>query len=208
MPITSGNRASFAIALSCLASVVSVWVNFDNRTAKLEKRVAQLEAEARVLAPLAQLLRGYQPEVANAAQQVENPYAASQACGAPDVKEPGDSPLAWRPAREDAGAEWLELHYSEAVPASEIRIYASFNPGAVVRVLGASSDGGELKELWSGESPKSPQQSIALNPPVPLSRLRVELDTSKVPGWNEIDAVALVDGNGAEHWAATAESKP
>lgn len=47
-------------------------------------------------------------------------------------------------------------------------------------------------------------QTIAISPPAEITRVKLELDTAKVPGWNEIDAVALVDGAGVVSWAATA----
>jgi hypothetical protein len=36
----------------------------------------------------------------------------------------------------------------------------------------------------------------------PVRRIRIELDSMNVPGWNEIDAVGLVDDAGRTHWAA------
>ena len=35
---------------------------------------------------------------------------------------------------------------------------------------------------------------------------KVYLDTKRVPGWNEIDAVALTDRAGARHWAEQASA--
>ena len=99
--------------------------------------------------------------------------------------------------------EWIELRYPEPVLATELRIHASFNPGAVVRVLGGAAEG-ELREIWSGTGPTTPLQTIPLSPPAEITRIKLELDTSKIPGWNQIDAVALVDGAGKFTWAATA----
>ena len=89
------------------------------------------------------------------------------------------------------------------VPAAAVRIHASCNPGAVVRISGGPLAGG-LRELWTGTGPAEAVQTIAVTPAVQIQRLRLELDTSKVPGWNQIDAVAPVDADGAGHWATAA----
>lgn len=49
-------------------------------------------------------------------------------------------------------------------------------------------------------------QTLAISPPAEITRVKLEIDTAKVPGWNEIDAVALVDGAGVVSWATTATS--
>ena len=47
---------------------------------------------------------------------------------------------------------------------------------------------------------------MAVQPTFDLSRIRIYLDSPKVPGWNEIDAVGLVDEKGTTHWAASARA--
>ena len=47
---------------------------------------------------------------------------------------------------------------------------------------------------------------VPLSTTQPVSRIRLHLDSVKVPGWNEIDAVALVEPNGKQHWAADASA--
>ena len=170
------------------------WLNFQEKTEALEKRIAALETEMKVMAPLSNVMKGYRPDRAT-----PDGYQAVQATGAPNVVKPGaDNALAWCPAQEDGGEEWLELGFETPVAASEIHIHASFNPGAVVRVLGAP-EGGEWTELWAGEGSPDAMPTLAVSPARELQRLRLELDTGKVPGWNEIDAVALIDSDGSRH---------
>lgn len=197
---TSGRAASIIQILICAMVIATVWMNASERSDALEKRIEALEAEARALEPLSRVMRGYQP-----GRAIPDAYAASQATGAPNVPEPGDNGLAWCPVAEDAGSEWLELQYGQPVSAKAVLIVSSFNPGVVVRVLGAASDG-EFRELWAAVSPAEVRHSIPLSPPAVITRVRLELDTAKVPGWNEIDAVGLVDEAGAEHWATRASS--
>jgi hypothetical protein len=76
---------------------------------------------------------------------------------------------------------------------------------------------GNITEIakWEGVDP-TPRDApngkgiskIRFDKPVETNRVRLFLDCMKVPGWNEIDAVGLVDKTGAVHWAtgATASS--
>lgn len=196
--------ASIIQVFAITAVLVIAWLNFDERFSKLEERLSQLEADAKTLAPISNIMRGYQPGRAG-----PDAYAAVQATGPENVAQPGmDSSLAWCPANENSGAEWLELRYATPVIAAEIRIHATFNPGAVVRILGGPANG-PLREIWAGDSGTHTIQKIPVSPPAELAVVKLELNTSKVPGWNEIDAVALVDGAGAVHYAteATASSE-
>jgi hypothetical protein len=198
----SGNpwkSASIIQIFAIAALLITGWLNFDERFSKLEKRLLQLEADSKTLAPISNIMRGYQPDRAQ-----PDAYLAVQATGPENVVQPGmDNILAWCPANEDSGEEWLELQYAAPVSTSEIRIHASFNPGAVVRVLGGTADG-QLREIWAGEGDRQYVQKIPVSPPVEITVVKLHLDTSKVPGWNEIDAVALVDRIGKAHYAVTA----
>ena len=87
-------------------------------------------------------------------------------------------------------------------------VYETFNPGALDRVTGYDPSGKEV-ELWSGADPTPPGSEkgisvIALHPPFDLTRIRVYVDSPKVAGWNEIDAVGLLDAAGTTRWAASA----
>ncbi|MGL5018663.1 MAG: hypothetical protein ACRDBP_11035 [Luteolibacter sp.] len=187
--------------LAIAALLVVGWLNVEERFSKLESRLLKLEADSKTLAPISNLMRGYQPNRAE-----PDAYAAKQATGPANVPAPGaDSALAWCPAAEDEGMEWLELHYEHPVLVQEIRIHTTFNPGAVIRVLGGSKEG-DLQEMWAGTGPREPIQVIPISPPVEMNRIKLEIDTAKVPGWNEIDAVALVDDAGRSTWAHTAVS--
>ena len=193
--------ASLIQMLGVAALLAIGWLNFSEQIGKLERRIAVLESDAKALAPLSNVMRGYQP-----GRATPHGYEAVQATGEPDVPEPGtDNAMAWCPADENGGAEWIELEYEPPAAATGIRIHASCGPGAVVRVLGGGR-AGELQVLWAGDGVKEAVQSIALAAPMELERVRIELDTSKVAGWNQIDAVALIDASGESHWARTASS--
>jgi hypothetical protein len=140
-------------------------------------------------------------------------WGPEQATGAPDTwPNSGDLTTAWASATPDGQREWLELTYKTAVRPAAVLVYETYNPGAVDRVTGYDGKGTEV-ELWSGADP-TPAGSekgisvIPVHPDFDLTKIRIYLDSPKVPGWNEIDAVGLLDATGTTHWAdgATASS--
>lgn len=141
------------------------------------------------------------------------PWGPEQATGAPDTwPNSGDLTTAWASATPDGQREWLELTYDAPIRPAAVLIYETFNPGAVDRVTGYDANGKEV-ELWSGVDPTPVGKDkgisvIPLHPDFDVSRIRVYLDSPKVAGWNEIDAVGLLDAAGTTHWAtgATASS--
>jgi len=162
---------------------------------RLELRLAAAEQSLQTLEPVSKLLFNG-PQRFN----TKDAYKAQQATGAPNARgEHMDSPNAWCPAKENAGAEWLALTYEPPVTAASLRIHANYARSAVVRITTLGDDGSET-ELWSGD----PAASVRFADPVTLHRIKLHLDTAKVPGWNEIDAVAAVDAAGTDHWAAKA----
>ena len=102
---------------------------------------------------------------------------------------------AWRPGTEDGGPEWIEMSYASPVYPFSIEVHESLNPGAVTNIFVRNPDGA-LHEVWSGEDPTRdcpgilkidfPSLSFSTN------TIRLELDTSLIPGWNQIDAVKLI----------------
>lgn len=121
-------------------------------------------------------------------------WSAARATGAPDVQACRDDARAWASARGN-GIAWLELYYSEAVFATEVRIYQTLGRGGIVRVLLLDEDGGEHL-VWEGTEQVQPCPGVLT---VSLSRasyltngVRIELDESRTGFWNEIDAVELV----------------
>lgn len=148
-----------------------------------------------------------------AAPQAPRRWGPEQATGAPDTwPNSGDLTTAWASATPDGQREWLELTYKTAVRPSAVLVYETYNPGAVDRVTGYDANGKEV-EIWAGADPTAAGTDkgisvIAVHPDFDLTRIRIYLNSPKVTGWNEIDAVGLLDAAGTTHWAdgATASS--
>jgi len=101
----------------------------------------------------------------------------------------------WRPTTRDRGLEWIEVRFARPVNATAIEVYETLNPGAITRVVIIDADGNE-HEVWTGEDPNRICPSVfRVDFPridIPANTLRIELDTAKIPGWNQIDAIKLI----------------
>jgi hypothetical protein len=126
-------------------------------------------------------------------QYSETGWSAAQATGPTDTAQFGDQQTAWAPSGRDAGLEWLELTYEQAVIPQEVVIWETSGNGFVTSV--ELWDGSSWVVAWQGQD-QSPQFIVGFSPdlePVDFAtdRVRVTIDTA-VDGWNEIDAVALI----------------
>jgi len=195
---------------------------------------AALQATAEVLLPEDVIRRGPEGPEPGAQRRAWGP---EQATGAPDTFQMGDITTAWASREPDAGMEWLEVVFERSVDIAEVRVRESYNPGAICRVVATVDDGAE-RLLWDGEAglpgppppdgpAPDPENKPAPNPaPAPgddgqprdfvvtckdkvvAKMITIYLDSIRVPGWNEIDAVQLVGKDGSRQWAqlATASS--
>ncbi len=121
--------------------------------------------------------------------------AARGVVGPPDVyPRHGDVDGAWASHETDLGPEWIEVRFPVAVRAASVVWAETFNPGAVVR-LDDTSDPANPVVLWEGAAGSIPAMAVVgevtLDAPREIRAVRVLLDTHRVTGWNEIDAVGL-----------------
>jgi len=138
-------------------------------------------------------------------------WSPGQATGPPDTPTGGDRVTAWASQTQDGQREWLLLDYAQAVEPRAVRVYEINSTGAVDRVTAFDASGKEV-EAWAGADPTPPGGSIATSeiPLRPLGfatkRIKVYLDSQRVKGWNEIDAVGLVGPKNKVQWAEAVEA--
>jgi hypothetical protein len=137
-------------------------------------------------------------------------WGPEQAAGAPDTPAAGDHGSAWATREEDAAGEWLLLEFAAPVRATKLEVHETFHPGALARVTVFNAGGDEL-EVWQAAQvgpAAEPKRALAIDLPrgFTVERVKLYLQSEKVPGWNEIDAVGLHDEQGGVHWAACAEA--
>lgn len=146
-------------------------------------------------------------------------FSALQATGAPDVEACVDDPNAWSPevAEVTPGVtpdgdtidEWIELTFPEAVWVTQVKIFESLNPGAIVAVdLESSTGSAPVTVLWenfSGDGPAPCPSAFVIDldgyTDYRYDRVVIYLDTNLVgdanqngtasDDFNSIDAVML-----------------
>lgn len=134
-------------------------------------------------------------------------FSALQLTGPPDTPKPGDYGTCWAAASADGGKVWIEVRYSRPVLPAQLWVYENCAPGALYQVTGI--DDNEEILLWRGVDP-TPRtvargvSKIDLKTKRRLDRFRIYLDTRRVSGWNEIDAVGLLDSQTQKLLWATA----
>jgi hypothetical protein len=133
-------------------------------------------------------------------------WHADQVVGAPDVSDRSrDSREAWAAARADGGREWIEVRFEPAMRAQEVRVHEVCTAGGLARVTLIDESGGK-HPVWEGTDPLAHPDVLSI--PFPLTSYRVravrlEIETKRRSGWEEIDAVQLVGPDGAL-WASGA----
>jgi len=182
------------------------------RLAQLETRLSQLEGGRRTRTtlrpaePIADLPDMAEPtSLTNA---VKRAWGPEQVAGAPDTFEAGDISTAWASREQDAGEEWLKLDYDNAVDIAEVRVRETYNPGAISKIAALLANGNEVV-LWEGIEPQATapvEMSFQVPSGVNARTVKVYLDTARVPGWNEIDAVELIGRDGSHQWAKQASA--
>lgn len=140
------------------------------------------------------------------------PWGPEQAIGPPDTTEHGDQNTAWASLTPDGQDEWLSLQYAKPVSAVAVVVFESYNPGAMTEIQ-ISLDKDPIRTLRPtvvGDT-SLPTVHVVVTPvgaAEVVNHVSIKVASSNVQGWNEIDAVGLLDSFGVMHWAsgATASS--
>jgi hypothetical protein len=123
-------------------------------------------------------------------------WSPDQATGEPDTDTCGDNGTAWA-SRSPTGEDSLTLYYDEAVFPTQINIYQTFNPGAIISVELLPTDGSDPIEIENSADsgtacPGIFTLDLDLDDTTPINGVRINLDQTITNNWNEIDAVELV----------------
>jgi hypothetical protein len=146
-----------------------------------------------------------------ARNRAKRAWGPEQVIGKPDTwPNQGDIVTAWASLTADGQQEWLLLEYENPVVPKEVHVYETFNPGAVVRITAFKLTGEEV-EIWKGSDPTAAGSGkgiskIKVKAKFKTNRLKIYIDSPAVLGWNEVDAVGLVDTKGKTQWVTAAEA--
>jgi hypothetical protein len=190
-PVASTPRESYAPR-------VEIMGNEDDRISDLERVV---NGQADVLEGMLDRI-AKQDEIERKAKA--RAWGPEQVVGEPDTMTAGDQRTAWAPAAADGGIQWLQADFEKPVDIAQVVVRQTCNPGSITKVVMVTDTGAEVP-IWEGQDP-SAGQSLADTPFAAPSnmtgrRVKVYLDTSRKPGWEEIDAMQLVGRDGSRQWA-------
>ena len=137
-------------------------------------------------------------------------WGQEQVLGEPNTKRLGDIPTAWAPKQQDAGEEWLHIDFDKAVALSEINVHETHNPGAISKVAAVLPDGSE-EVIWEGSFENEIatgviERAFQVDGDITADSVKIYMDTTRVSGWNEIDAVEIVGADNSRQWASDARA--
>jgi hypothetical protein len=120
-------------------------------------------------------------------------YSAMQATGSPDTPRCEDNPFAWSPLTDTSDPEWLELRYAPATPAIGVRVYEGYvSPGGFVTQVDLIDTAGIYHTVWTGiDTTPCGGQFAPTWEKTPYDVAGAKIHT-QAPGYEEIDAVALI----------------
>jgi outer membrane protein OmpA-like peptidoglycan-associated protein len=126
-----------------------------------------------------------------------NQYKGIQVLGKPDkLPAAGESPSAWSPAtKENAQGEWIKVGFAKPMKIAQVIVAENYNPGAVTHIYVYDVTDKEYliyKNVNVGPlSVPARMFSIFANTDFLVKAVKLELNTSKVPGFNQIDAIGI-----------------
>ncbi len=188
------------------ASSVPVSVTASAELLSARAKISQLEARVRELEEQLEAFKPRAKPTLGGPQDGRRPWGPEQATGVPDTLQAGDYRTAWASLEADSGPEWLVVDFPKEVEVAQVRVRETLGPGTIFMVSAILADGSE-KILWRGTEPAAEAPvEMEFNPSsqVRSRRIRIQLDTTVVKGWNEIDAVELVGADGTRQWASGA----
>lgn len=186
-----------------LAAAEQRATNFASRLGGLEQQLAQMSAAVAALHEVARTLRPGFPDPQNPRRRSWGP---EQATGPADTPEAGDFPTAWASRLPDGGEEWLRLEFETPLSLAEVHVFESYNPGAIAKLTAFLLNGDEVP-IWEGVEPEANApvvRAFALPFVAQVTAVKIYLDTKRVAGWNEIDAVEVIGRDGTRQWAKSA----
>lgn len=126
-------------------------------------------------------------------------WSATRALGKPNVYPSyGDLPNAWAPSSQDGKREFLVLGFDTLQTVKTIQIYETWNPGAIDSIFLRDANSQKWNLVYSKPAEKDlpPESRIfstyLIETDFLTDAIRIALDSPTIPGWNEIDAVAII----------------
>jgi len=124
-------------------------------------------------------------------------YKGTQALGRPNKLPQAESGAsAWRPAQEDDNEQWIQVGFDTPAPVRQVAVAENFGAGCIKKIMAYDPQGKEYLLHQNTEAPpkiKGRMWRVILKAPTSyaVASLKVVIDTRKIAGWNEIDAIGV-----------------
>ena len=124
-------------------------------------------------------------------------YKGTQALGRPNKLPQAESGAsAWRPAQEDDNEQWIKVGFAAPAPVRQVAVAENFGAGCIQKIMAYDLQGNEYLLHQNTDSlPKATGKMwrVILKTPTKyaVAALKVIIDTKRVAGWNEIDAIGV-----------------
>ncbi len=124
-------------------------------------------------------------------------YNAQQILGKPSkLPTIGNSVCAWSPSAEaSASGEWIKVGYAKPMRIKQIAVAENFNAGSIARIYGYDATDKEyLLYTNTKDTTYVPGRMLSIylkETAFPVSALKIILNTRRIGGWNQLDAVAI-----------------
>ena len=107
----------------------------------------------------------------------------------------GDNANAWASLGADDRDEWIEVGYARPTRVSAVEVLETYNPGAISSIELVTASGQRI-QAYQGAPATTGQTANRLHVDVtctvePIVSVAVHLASTKVAGWNELDAIGL-----------------
>ena len=128
----------------------------------------------------------------------KDPFSPAQVLSTPNALPLGQiSNDAWIPRKEGAN-EFIEVRFARSIAAKQVTIVENFNPGSITKIELVDTKGGK-HEVYTNDKPGPlPELFRTLEVVFPAAEYRtlgviVHMNTAKVEGVNQIDAIGIAD---------------
>jgi len=134
-------------------------------------------------------------------------FSASQALGLPNLYPAyGDIGFNWASLNPDDAREFIELRFNNISPINFIDIYETYKPGSVDTVYVKNPNTGLFEVIYTATPVVEPDVARILHITFPttsfvVNEVRIAMNSSAVPDWNEIDAVSIGVLNNSYLWS-------
>jgi outer membrane protein OmpA-like peptidoglycan-associated protein len=134
------------------------------------------------------------------ADEYGHAFRAKQILGEPSkLPDLGNSPCAWSPAQANGNnEEWIKVGFEKPTPVKQVAVAENFNAGAIARVYAYSPEGKEHLIYDVSTAPfagKGRMLNIFTKDEIIANAVKIVLQPSKVPGFNQIDAIGISDSS-------------